>query len=58
MEVGHFNTVTLQLNNHEAWLLSEILSKHPNFFKTNDECPFGKFARELNKQIESNIKKG
>lgn len=55
MNVHNYNTITISLSDHEAWILSQILGEVKEFHKEETKNPFALFAVDLHKQINSKI---
>lgn len=55
MNVCNFNTITISINDHEAWILSEILSGVVGFHDKETKNPIALFAADLDKKINDKI---
>ena len=55
MIINNFNTITISLSDHEAWILSEILSNTADFHNPETKNKFAIFAAEMEKTISEKI---
>lgn len=57
MEVTNYNTVRVELDDHDCWILAQIIKKADGFYDKKTENPFGQFAQKLNNSLAKHSKK-
>jgi len=56
MKIDNYNTISVVLNNHEAWMLNEVIRKGIEFYKSHLDVALVTFGEKVSDDILSHIK--